>query len=79
MAKSKEKRVIYITLGPAWPVKESRIGMPRAGGRLILTSPVNLVVRVISFPHEDRFLEVVKAGGFVRVLPTQVQTPPDLV
>ena len=79
MAKSKEKRVIY---PQAWPVKGSRRGRPRAGGQLkclILTSPVNLVVGVISFPHEDRFLEVVKAGGFVRVLPTQVQTPPDLV
>ena len=43
------------------------------------TFPVNDIVWVIFLPHHHTFLQVIEASGFRRILPAQVQTPPDLV
>lgn len=46
---------------------------------ILLTFPVNVEVRIISFPHHHWILQSKESGRLVWVYPSQVQTPSNLV
>ena len=76
------KKVYMVWRGRRWRGRgRGRGGGEREKGRGkgSVTCPINLVVGVISLPHDNWFLQVIKPCGFLGILPPQVQTPADLI
>ena len=46
---------------------------------LLLTFPVDFKIRISSLSHQHWFLEAEEPSGFLRIHPTQIQAPANLI